>query len=144
MPGSNLVLVATDALGTHWQTGQLPAEDLNLAALLGWIEPAGGMDGPQAARVGEGLPPAGPESDPNWDAEMLAQLISDWHAADDEAARSAVRLELEREIREQLAPAWAGCWQGGIILGSLPGCRSRSQAVAIGRQRLDRPLQPDR
>ena len=85
MPGSSLVLAATDALTTHWQTGQLPSEDLNLAALLGWIDPPVGMDGPQAARAGEASPPAGPDSDPNWDAETLAELIQEWHAADDEA-----------------------------------------------------------
>ena len=39
LPGSSLVLAATDALTIHWQTGQLPSEDLNLAALLGWIDP---------------------------------------------------------------------------------------------------------
>ena len=53
MPGSSLVLAATDVLTTHWQTGQLPSEDLNLAALLGWIDPPAGMDSPQAAREGE-------------------------------------------------------------------------------------------
>ena len=81
MPGSSLVLAATDALTTHWQTGQLPSEDLNLAALLGWIDPPVGMDGPQAARAGEEAPPAGPDSDPNWDAETLTELVQEWHAA---------------------------------------------------------------
>ena len=120
MPGSSLVLAATEALTTHWQTGQLPSEDLNLAALLGWIDPPVGMDGPQAARAGEASPPAGPDSDPNWDAKILAELIQDWHAAGDEALRSDVRRELEGEIREQLTPAWADCWQALDRLGSLP------------------------
>jgi hypothetical protein len=120
MPGSSLVLAVTDALTTHWQTGQLPSEDLNLAALLGWIDPPAGMDGPQAARAGEASPPAGPDSDPNWDAEILAELIQEWHAADDEALRSAVRRELEGEIREQLASAWADCWRALDRLDSLP------------------------
>ena len=62
MPGSSLVLAATEiVLTTHWQTGQLPSEDLNLAALLGWIDPPAGMDSPQAAREGEASPPAGRE-----------------------------------------------------------------------------------
>ncbi len=60
MPGSCLVLAATDALTSHWQTGQLPSEDLNLAALLGWIDPPVGMAGPQAARAGEALSPGRP------------------------------------------------------------------------------------
>ncbi|KEF96622.1 MULTISPECIES: hypothetical protein [Mycobacterium] len=120
MPGSSLVLAATDALANHWQTGQLPSEDLNLAALLGWIDPPVGMDGPEAARAGEELPPAGPDSDPNWDANTLARLIDAWHAADDEAARSAVRVELEAEIREQLTPAWEWCWRALDLLDGLP------------------------
>ncbi len=120
MPGTSLVVAATDTLTTHWQTGQLPSEDLNLAALLGWIEPPAGMDGPQAARAGEASPPAGPDSDPHWDADMLAELIEEWHAATDDASRSAVRRELEGEVREQLAPAWEGCWRALDRLASLP------------------------
>jgi len=119
-PGSCLVLAATDALTTHWQTGQLPSEDLNLAALIGWIDPPAGIDGPQAAREGEESSPAGPNSDPNWDAKTLDELIQDWHATKGDAARSAVRRELEGEIREQLAPAWEDCWRTLDCLDSLP------------------------
>lgn len=119
-PGSSLVVAATDVLTTHWQTGQLPSEDLNLAALLGWIDPPTGMDGPQAAWIGEAMPPAGPDSDPTWDSETLAQLVTEWHTAADEAARSAVRRELDGEIREQLGPAWNQCWQALDLLNPLP------------------------
>lgn len=133
MPGSSLVLATTDALTTHWQTGQLPSEDLNLAALLGWIDPPAGVNGPEAARAGEASPPAGPDSDPNWDAQILAELIQEWHAANDETLRSAVRRELEGEIREQLAPAWADCWRALDCLGSL----SAADHV-LGRWQSDR------
>lgn len=120
LPGSSLVVAATDALTAHWQTGQLPSEDLNLGALLGWIDPPAGMDGPQAARAGEAVPPAGPDSDPNWDAETLVALIKDWHAAKDDASRAAVRCDLEHEIREQLTPTWTACWRSLAHLDSLP------------------------
>lgn len=126
MPGSSLVLVATDALTAHWQTGQLPSEDLNLAALLGWIDPPVGMDGPEAARDGEASPPAGPDSDPNWDADVLAGLIQEWHAADSEASQAAIRRELEDEIREQLSPAWVDCWRALDRLNSLPAANHLS------------------
>jgi hypothetical protein len=120
-PGSSLVIAATEALTLHWQTGQLPSEDLNLAALLGWIDPPAGLDGPAAARLGEQAPPAGPDSDPNWDAEILAELIKSWHASrDDRDAQAAVREELEEEIREQLMPAWLDCWRALDQLGALP------------------------
>lgn len=120
-PGSSLVIAATEALTLHWQTGQLPSEDLNLAALLGWIAPPDGLDGPAAARLGEQAPPAGPDSDPNWDAEVLADLIQSWHAAgDDQAAQAAVREELEADAREQLMPAWLACWNTLDQLAALP------------------------
>lgn len=119
-PGSCLLVPATDALAMHWQTGQLPIEDLNLAALLGWIDPRPGMDGLQSARMGEAQPPAGPVSDPNWDANALAPLIGEWHRADNDAARSNVRLELASEIRTQLTPAWVDCWKTLDCLNSLP------------------------
>jgi len=123
MPGSSLVVAATDALILHWQTGQLPSEDLNLAALLGWIDPPAGMDGPQAALVGERSSPAGPESDPAWDDATLTGLVRDWHAAGDAASRSAVRRDLEDEIRGQLTGAWADCWSARDLLASLPAAR---------------------
>ncbi|HET9873657.1 MAG TPA: hypothetical protein VFP89_13820 [Propionibacteriaceae bacterium] len=121
LPGSSLVLPATTALTTHWQTGQLPSEDLNLAALLGWIDPPEGLDGREAARRGEASPPAGPDSDPNWDARMLAQLISDWHrAGDDGNAAAAVRRDLETEVRSQLTGAWASCWRALRLMTTIP------------------------
>lgn len=119
-PGSSLVVAATDALSTHWQTGQLPSEDLNLAALLGWIDPPAGMDGPQAARRGEAFPPAGPDSDPNWDAGVLAELIREWHSSNDEFARSGIRADLEGEVRRQLIPAWLDSWRALDLLACLP------------------------
>jgi hypothetical protein len=123
LPGSSLVLALTDVLATHWQTGQLPSEDANLAALLGWIDPPVGTDGPTAALAGERMPPAGPDSEPNWDADKLADLVQAWHAADnanDGARGAAVRQRLEDEVREQLTPAWTDCWRGLRLLSSLP------------------------
>lgn len=120
LPGSCLLLPVTTLLTIHWQTGQLPSEDLNLAALLGWIDPPSNLDGPQAARVGEESSPAGPISDPDWDAETLSELNQDWHAARNDADRLAVRQELEREIRELLEPTWADSWQALDLVGSLP------------------------
>lgn len=119
LPGSSLVLKMTEALTVHWQTGQLPLENLNLAALLGWIDPPAGADGPRAARIGEAQPPAGPVSDPNWDAGTLAALIRDWHNAGDDAGRANVRRRLDHEVRDQLTRAWCDCWRGLQILNTL-------------------------
>ena len=60
MPGSSLVLAATDALTTHWQTGQLPSEDLNLAALLGWVRPPGRHGWSAGRPGGRGVIPGRP------------------------------------------------------------------------------------
>ncbi|MCG7964459.1 MAG: hypothetical protein N0E54_17285 [Candidatus Thiodiazotropha taylori] len=120
LPGSSLVLPATEILKTHWQTGQLPSEDLNLSALLGWIIPGEGWDGPTAARHGENLPPAGPVSDPNWDANVLSNLNSQWHKASAGDVKTAVRGELEIEIRNQLDHTWADCWQAIDLISALP------------------------
>ncbi len=120
MPGSCLALTATDALITHWQTGQLPSEDLDLAALLGWIDPTAGTDGPEAARAGEASPPAGPNSDPNWDAATLSELVDEWHGSAGDIDQFAIRRELETEIREQLKPAWSNCWRALDKVASLP------------------------
>ena len=120
VPGGSLVLVATDLLTTHWQTGQLPSEDLNLPALLGWIDPPPGMDGRQAAAAVEDEPPAGPITDPNWDARHLQQIIQDWHAAADDAGRARVRARLTEHARHQLRPAWDACWQALDLTAALP------------------------
>ncbi len=53
VPGSCLVLAATDALALHWASGQSQVEDQNLAALLGWIDPPAGLTGAEAAAVAE-------------------------------------------------------------------------------------------
>ena len=143
VPGSSLVLAATDALTIHWQTGQLPSEDLNLAALLGWIDPPAGMDGPQAARAGEASPPAGPDSDPNWDAETLAELIQEWHAADDEAP--GPRYDANSRARSASNSPQRGQTAGRRWIASTP-CQppTSHQSMAVGPPQLDRPLRPDR
>lgn len=121
LPGSSLVIPAAETLSAHWQTGQLPSEDLNLSALLGWIDPGPSMDGQSAAHDGERLPPAGPLSDPNWDADDLAPLISQWHAAGGtNAARLILHGEFENLMLEQMNHTWEDCWHALRLLGGLP------------------------
>lgn len=49
VPGSALLLAATDLLGRHWATGQSSLEDQHLGALLAWIDPPEGVSGAEAA-----------------------------------------------------------------------------------------------
>lgn len=118
-PGSSMVYIATDVLTAHYKTGQLPAEDLNLGALLGWIEPRDGLTGPQAARLGEQQSPAGPLTDPNWDADYLEPFSKRWRTAHN-TTRDVYRARHEMELREQLLPAWNDLWRSREIMLRTP------------------------
>jgi hypothetical protein len=125
-PGSCLMLAATEALCQHWASGQSPTEDLNLAALLGWIDPSPGCTGRQAALAAEDpvrWPPAGPATDPVFDNEVLAGLAAAFDRADasgDDGARQRARLALERALTTQLTPTWRLMWQAVALLRELP------------------------
>src|SRR6266702_5066673 len=121
-PGSSLLVAATGALALHWASGQSPVEDLNLAALLGWIDPPAGLTGAEAAAAAEdpvAWPPAGPATDPTFDNEVLAPLM----AAHDRAAASGdgrsvrrARSALEDVLAGQLSPTWRLMWQAVRLL----------------------------
>ncbi|GAA1533410.1 hypothetical protein GCM10009730_48380 [Streptomyces albidochromogenes] len=145
VPGSSLLLAATDLLGRHWATGQSSLEDQHLGALLAWIDPdrAAGESGAEAAlraeleRDGDGqlvCPPAGPATDPAFDNKLLAPAIDRYDrarkalaAAEDGLAADAHLGELtaaERHIRALLAaqmrPTWDAVWRGLDLLRELP------------------------
>jgi hypothetical protein len=126
VPSSSLMPAMTDALSMHWATGQSPTEDLNLAALLGWIDPPPGLTGAQAAAVAEDpvrCPPAGPATDPTWDNEVLEQRIAAVRTArltgDVGAARRA-RTALAGALNAQLEPTWTLMWRAVDLLRALP------------------------
>jgi len=123
-PGSCLLLAATQALALHWASGQSPVEDLNLAALLGWIDPPPGMTGYEAALAAEdpvASPPAGPATDPTFDNEILAPLIAACGRSDvTDAVRERSRSSLETALSGQLAPTWTLVWQAVKLLRALP------------------------
>lgn len=69
VPGSSMLLSATELLARHWASGQSNLEDQHLGALLAWIDPPQGRSGAEAAlraelgRDRDGqlfVPPAGP------------------------------------------------------------------------------------
>ncbi|MFC9943229.1 hypothetical protein [Streptomyces pratensis] len=143
VPGSSLLLAATDLLNRHWATGQSSLEDQHLGALLSWIDPPAGEAGAAAAlraelerdRAGQLVcPPAGPATDPAFDNRLLAPAIERYDqarsalAAAEDAVDADTRLgELsgaEREIRSLLAgvmlPTWDAVWRGLDLLRELP------------------------
>lgn len=151
VPGSSLLLAATDLLNRHWATGQSSLEDQHLGALLAWIDPPEGEFGASAAlraetgrdRAGQLLcPPAGPATDPAFDNRLLAPAIERYDrartalaAAEDGLAADDRLGELsraEREIRSLLAgvllPTWNAVWRGLDLLAELPeGARAQDR-----------------
>ncbi|MFE2640016.1 hypothetical protein ACFXKF_35580 [Streptomyces scopuliridis] len=143
VPGSSLLLAATDLLNRQWATGQSSLEDQHLGALLAWIDPPEGVSGAEAALRAEldrdrggqlRCPPAGPATDPAFDNRLLAPAIEaydrarqalaaaeDGPGAEEQLARLTAA---EREIRELLAgvmrPTWDAVWHGLDLLRALP------------------------
>ncbi|MFE5913165.1 hypothetical protein ACFQ6B_29315 [Streptomyces wedmorensis] len=143
VPGSSLLLAATDLLNRHWATGQSSLEDQHLGALLAWIDPPEGQPGAEAAlraevgRDAQGqllCPPAGPATDPAFDNRLLAPAIERYDRArqalgaaeDGEAADRglgelhAAERELRRLVASQLKPTWDAVWRAVGLLRELP------------------------
>src|SRR5262249_55507196 len=137
VPGSCLLLAMTQALALHWASGQSAVEDLNLAALMGWIDPPPGLTGAEAALAAADpldSPPTGPATDPTFDNEVLAPLIAACSRPymSPERQRIAVT-NLENILRGQLAPTWSLMWRALGLLRSLP-----AGARVLGRWASDR------
>ncbi|GHF99855.1 hypothetical protein ACFFSH_00765 [Streptomyces filamentosus] len=143
VPGSSLLLAATDLLNRHWATGQSSLEDQHLGALLAWIDPYDDEPGAEAAyraelgRDSRGqllCPPAGPATDPAFDNRLLAPAIEAYDRArqavgaaeDGETADAALAAlhRAEREVRRlvvsQLKPTWDATWRALGLLRELP------------------------
>jgi hypothetical protein len=127
------LLPLTAVLADHWATGQSAAEDANLAALLGWIDPPDGMTGHAAARAAEDpvrWPPAGPVTDPTFDNEVLTPILQDVHDAaltGDGARLGRARAAMDQALRAQLEPTWALVWRAVDLLGALPAAAHAEQ-----------------
>ncbi|HYZ57434.1 MAG TPA: hypothetical protein VE733_28580 [Streptosporangiaceae bacterium] len=125
-PASSLMLAVTDALALHWATGQSPMEDLNLGTLLGWIDPAPGLTGVQAAARAEDpvhCPPAGPATDPTFDNEVLESrflAVRTAKATGDGRAMQRAKATLADALATQLTPTWTLMWRAVDLLRRLP------------------------
>ncbi|MEV5890358.1 hypothetical protein [Nonomuraea fuscirosea] len=104
-PGSSLMTAATEELGRHWASGQSGLEDANLAALTAWIT-TGPSDEAEDPLI---WPPAGPATDPGFDAEVLAPAID-----------SEKPERITEALRTQLEPTWRLMWQAIDLLAALP------------------------
>ncbi|MFD9726429.1 hypothetical protein [Streptomyces sp. NPDC059072] len=142
VPGSSMLLSATDLLSRHWATGQSNLEDQHLAALLAWIAPPEGESGAVAAeraelgrdRDGQLLvPPAGPATDPAFDNKLLAPAMARYDAARtaeprDERAVSRAEEGVRALVTAQLRPTWDAVWQALDLARALsPGERAEER-----------------
>jgi len=156
-PGSAALVAMTEALAAHWATGQSALEDANLAALMAWIDPPAGLSGPAAARLAEDparCPPAGPTTDPVFDAHVLAPAIRAYDEAVAAATGSAAAMggdaaalaaspavaaaeaEIAKALHGQLIPTWRLMWRAVDLLRALPPGASVSRRWAQDRARF--------
>ncbi|MGW0753414.1 hypothetical protein [Streptomyces sp. NPDC002587] len=140
VPGSSMLLSATELLGRHWASGQSNLEDQHLGALLSWIAPPEGESGAGAAlraelsrdRDGQLLvPPAGPATDPAFDNRLLAPAMARYDAArtaDDPAAVERAERAVRRLVADQMRPTWDAVWRSLDLLRALPaGARAEER-----------------
>ncbi|MFJ8213688.1 hypothetical protein [Streptomyces sp. NPDC096033] len=135
VPGSSMLLAATDLLSRHWATGQSNLEDQHLGSLLAWISPPEGVTGAEwALRMELGrdqdeqllCPPAGPATDPAFDNRLLAPAIAKFDAArasggprDGDAVRLAERA-VRKLVVSQMENTWWQTWEAIDLLRTLP------------------------
>jgi hypothetical protein len=137
---SAMLVPMTATLADHWATGQSAAEDANLAALLGWIDPPAGLTGPAAARAAEDpvrWPPAGPATDPTFDNEVLEPILRATREAvltGDVARLGRARSAMDHALRSQLEPTWALMWRAIDLLGGLPAAAHVEQRWLADRR----------
>ncbi|MER5866822.1 hypothetical protein [Kitasatospora sp. NPDC002040] len=143
VPGSSLLLPMTGLLSRHWATGQSHLEDQHLGAQLAWHTGASGAERAtlvETARDAAGQllhPPAGPATDPAFDAKVLAPAITRHDGAlaalaaaeqqeqgqDQDRARLRVKEsaeELHAALLRVLLPTWEDVWRGLDLLRTLP------------------------
>ncbi|MEV7522187.1 hypothetical protein [Streptomyces sp. NPDC091371] len=134
VPGSSMLLSATDLLSRHWASGQSNLEDQHLGALLAWIAPPEGESGARAAERAELardrdgrllVPPAGPATDPAFDNKLLAPAMARYDAARtaeprDERALSRAEEGVRELVAAQMRPTWDAVWRSVELLRALP------------------------
>ena len=129
VPGSCVLVAATDLLRRHWVTGQSALEDEDLHVLMGWIDPPKGKTGAKVARsiedqrVAATLPSAGPTPDPLLDLQ-LAPLIEKFNKArsDDESpeAVDTYGQPILDFLTTAMQPTWDATWKAHRLLSRMP------------------------
>jgi hypothetical protein len=95
--GQLALLPATTILGMHFTTGQAPSGDAHLGALLAWLDPPSGMSIHAAVAEAEETP-MGIHTDPEWDGDVLAPLVTQYNRARRAGATDAQLVPLKVSV----------------------------------------------
>lgn len=130
LPGSSVLLAATELLRRHWITGVSDLESEDLHVQLAWLDPPAGSTGAEAAaaieprRFSGELAAAGPTPDPSWDRDTLDPLVADFNArrdrAEDYPTVERLGADIRTAVREALEPTWQSTWRAIELLRALP------------------------
>ena len=136
VPGSCVLVAATDLLRRHWATGQSNVEDEDLHVLLSWIDPPSGELGKSAAssmeqsRADGTVPAIGPTPDASWDRDELEDALGEFNKqrAGDASAEVVGRLgaPVRRAVGAALTSSWSATWRAHGLLRALESGRSVS------------------
>ena len=130
LPGSSVLLAATELLRRHWVCGLSDLESEDLHVQLAWIDPPAGATGAGAAaseedrRFSGELPGAGPTPDPSWDRDVLDPLVAEFsttrNRAEDHRTVTRLGAGIRAAVEDALEPTWAATWRTIELLRGLP------------------------
>jgi hypothetical protein len=109
--GQQALITATSALRMHLATGQQPAEDEHLGALLAWIEPPRDTNILDAVALAEKVP-MGVKTDPEFDRDILEPRVSDYNGARRVGAGAAELRQRASLIQHALEPVVRAIYNG--------------------------------
>ncbi|MGH3417378.1 MAG: hypothetical protein ACRDSS_12990, partial [Actinocrinis sp.] len=100
------------------------------------------LTGAQVASLAEDprrCPSAGPNTDPEFDADILGPLIATYQKAEDDGDQASVRKAsdaLRAALDRQLRPTWELMWRGVDLLRTLPAAGGDERRWTVDRGRF--------
>ncbi len=137
--GQQALQAATIALSLHWATGQQPAEDEHLGALLTWIDPPAGVPVLDAVAAAERTP-MGIKTDPEFDRALLEPRVKAYNVARRSGASAAALGRLAAPIGDALEPVVLAIYmavQGAVQLLLGAGLLELGELSALERREAE-------
>lgn len=151
MPGSSVLMAATEFLRRHWVCGLSDLETEDLHIQLAWLDPREGSTGAEEAAAVETrrydgtLAAAGPTPDPNWDRDVLDPLVADFNAkrqrVEDRETVNELGAEIRAAVRAALEPTWAATWRSIELFRALPEAATVAQRWEDDRREFTRHME---